>query len=590
MTKPALPISSWRTPLAPTVFSALVITALIVPVSFVVFFGLLPPFWLGASRGLLAETQYAYDITYAVVWNWAFDFMYRYLPILPADWRASEWETTLQTDMIWNPFLLRFYATIGAAAWVVVILAIRQYLRTERVQGFQYVSGPRLWEERTATARARAAIAAEERPSDKGLQLAPGLKLSIKRELASFAILGGQGSGKTTVLKFLFAQLCVRKKTKLVVLDQKGELTSQWPSGSVIFFAPHDQRSHVWNIGADVVNEMDAQEFAATMIPAEGSEAVWPQGARQIAEAVVIALQRRHGKNWGFSELLAAFESSPVELRDMVKSVRPDVLAFLSLDERGEFTRTSIGYMTNLQATMTPLLRPLALSWGMAPKEKRISLKSWLHDKGPKAQTLILQNNTDYPTVSAGWMRQVIQRLVRFTGSSAFPEFEDSGQRVWFVLDEFPQLGRMPDLLRIPATHRSKGVTLLLTAQSISQIYSTYSKDQADTLLNLMQTKIILNPGQGSDIVERINRWIGKLRWRDPVESVVTTPGPGKPIPEHESDLITPAYMATLGQGRTNIYGLILGIGPDAYRMRWPLQKWPRQRPPVRLANWANAE
>jgi len=590
MTKPAPPIFSWRTPLSQTVLFALVVTVLIVPVSFVVFFGLLPPFWLGASRGLLAETQYAYDITYAVVWNWAFSLMRRYLPILPYAWYTYDWETTLQNDMLWKSFLFRFWATIFASAWVIVILAIWKYFRTDRIQGFEYVSGPRLWENRTAIRRACAAIAAEASPPDKALQMAPGLKLSIKRELASFAILGGQGSGKTTVLKFLFAQLCGQKKTKLIVLDQKGELTSQWPSSSVIFFAPHDQRSHAWNIGADIVNEMDAQEFAATMIPAEGSETVWPQGARQIAEAIVIALQRLHGKNWGFSELLAAFQSSPVELRDMVKLVRSDVLSFLSLDERGEFTRTSIGYMTNLQAAMTPLLRPLALSWGLAPKEKLVSLNSWLHGRGPQAQTLILQNNTDYPTVSAGWMRQVIQRLVRITGSSAFPEFEVSGERLWFVLDEFPQLGRMPDLLRIPATHRSKGVTLLLTAQSISQIYSTYSKDQADTLLNLLQTKIILNPGQGSDIVEQINRWIGKLRWRNPVESVVTEPGPGKPIPEYESDLISAAYMATLGQVGTKIYGLILGIGSDAYRMSWPLQKWPCQRPPVRLAHWADSE
>ncbi len=296
MTKPALPIFSWRTPVAPTVFSAIVITTLITPLSFVVFFGLRPPFWLGPSRGLLTEIKYALGITSDVVWNWAFDIIHRYLPILPADWRAADWEDVLQTDMVWNQFLLRFYATIFAAAWVVVILAIREYFLTDRVQGFQYVSGPRLWEYRTATTKARTAIAAEEIPPDNGLQLAPALKLSIKRELASFAILGDQGSGKTTVLKFIFAQLCGRKKTKLIVLDQKGELTSQWPSSSVIFFAPHDQRSHAWNIGADVVTAMDAQEFAATMIPAEGSEAVWPQGARQIAEAVIIALQGLHGK------------------------------------------------------------------------------------------------------------------------------------------------------------------------------------------------------------------------------------------------------------------------------------------------------
>ena len=590
MTNRTLPLFVWRKPLAPTIFSAVFATILMAPLSFVVLFGVLPPFWLGQSRGMLMESHDALRITGAVAWNTAFDIIHGYLPILPSSWRAADWLPVLQQNMILGSFLFRLGATIFATAWVVILLAIRQYRRTDRVQGYEYVSGPRLWQDNTALNKARAAIAAEESPRDDGLQLAPYLKLSVKRELASFAILGGQGSGKTTVLKFLLAQLCRRKTTKLIVLDQKGELTAKWPSKSVILFAPHDQRSHAWDIGADIVTELDAQEFAATMIPTDGPETVWPQGARQIAEAVIIALQRRHKKNWGFAELLAAFQSSPTSLRDMVEPVRPDVLSFLGLDDRGEFTRTSIGYITNLQGAAFSMLRPLALSWGVVPKEKRISLKSWLQNERLKAKTLILQNNTDYPDVSAGWMRQVIQRLVRFTGSSAFPDFEVSKQNVWFILDEFPQLGRIPDLLKIPETHRSKGVTLLLTAQSISQIYSNYKKAEADTLLNLMQTKIILNPGQGSDIIAHMNRWLGKLRWRDPMEGIVTEPGPKKPIPEHQDELIQAADMATLGQAGGRIEGLVLGIGPDAYRLSWPFQNWPDQRPPVRLANWAKSE
>ena len=335
MTNRTLPLFVWRKPLAPTMSSAFFATILMAPLSFVVLFGLLPPFWPGQSQDLLAESQYALRITGAVAWNTVFDIIHGYLPILPYSWRAANWPPVLQEHMVWGSFLFRLGVTIFATAWVVVLIAIRQYRRTARVQGYEYVSGPRLWQGNTALNKARAAIAAEESPRDDGLQLVPDLKLSIKRELASFAILGGQGSGKTTVLKFLFAQLCSRKKTKLIVLDQKGELTAKWPSKSVILFAPHDQRSHAWDIGADIVNEIDAQEFAATMIPADGPETVWPQGARQIAEAVIIALQRRHKKNWGFSELLAAFQSSPTTLRDMVKPVRPDVLSFLGLDDRG---------------------------------------------------------------------------------------------------------------------------------------------------------------------------------------------------------------------------------------------------------------
>ena len=74
------------------------------------------------------------------------------------------------------------------------------------------------------------------------------------------------------------------------------------------------------------------------------------------------------------------------------------------------------------------------------------------------------------------------------------------------------------------------------------------------------------------------------------MEGIVTEPGPKKPIPEHQDELIQAADMATLGQAGGRIEGLVLGIGPDAYRLSWPFQNWPDQRPPVRLANWAKSE
>lgn len=430
-------------------------------------------------------------------------------------------------------------------------------------------------------------MAREGKPTSNALYLAYNLALAKSREVLSFAYIGGQGSGKTTVLKFLLHQLIGRKNTRIIVLDQKGDLTAEWPTSDVILFAPHDKRSHAWDLGADVASEIAAQEFAATLVSTDVGEKVWPEGARQIIAAVVIALQRRNGTDWGFTELVDALQASPEELRAIVEPVRPDVLRFLGLDESGEFTRNAIGYITNIQAAALPLLRPLALAWGNVPKTARVSLRAWLHGKGSAAQTLLLQNNTDFPVISEGWLRQVIQRLVRISGSSSFPD--DPERRIWFVLDEFPQLGHMPDLLRVPETHRSKGATLVLTAQSISQIYSAYGRDDGDTLVNLMQTKIILKPGQGSDLVSRLNTWLGKLRWRDPMESGITESGVRTPIKDHEDDLLTPAYMNSLGPEASGISGLILGLGPDVYRMHWPYQKWPNQRPGVRLAQWAQA-
>lgn len=578
---------AWRKPAGPAVGAGLLTLLMIAPITFVVVFGVLPPFWGGASRGAWIETSYAWNIAADVGRNGIIGAVRRLVPLITIAWSTGDWITPLQEQGSWAEFLIRIFAVGIATLWVTALVAIRSYLRTERIQRFEYVAGPRLLEGWNATSQANRAMAREGKITKEALYLTYNLALSKSREVLSFAYIGGQGSGKTTALKFVLRQLIGREKTKIILLDQKGDLTAEWPGSDVILFAPHDQRSHAWDIGADVTSEIAAQEFAATLVSTEGPETVWPQGARQIIEAVVIALQRRHGTGWGFAELLGALQSSPEGLRAIVEPVRPDVLTFLGIDDTGEFTRTSIGYITNLQTAALPLLRPLALAWGHVPKAERVSLRSWLHGKGPAAQTLLLQNNTDFPEISAGWMRQVIQRLVRISGSSSFPD--DRERRIWFILDEFPQLGHMPDLLRVPETHRSKGATLVLTAQSISQIYSTYGREDGDTLVNLMQTKIILKPGQGSDLVSRLNAWVGKLRWRDPMESGMTENRIRIPIKEYEDDLLTPAYMNGLGPETDSVSGLILGLGPDVFKMQWPYQTWPKQRPGVRLAPWAQA-
>lgn len=578
---------AWRKPAGPAVGAGLLTLVIIAPLTFLVVFGILPPFWGGDSRGVWAETSYAWKITVDIGRNGIIGALHHLLPEIPTAWSTGDWITPLREQGSWTEFLIRIVVVCIATGWVSALVTLRTYLRTERIQGFEYVAGPRLFEDRNATRQARMAMAREGKITRKALYIAYNLALSKSREVLSFAYFGGQGSGKTTALKFLLRQLIGREKTKIILLDQKGDLTAEWPASDVILFAPHDKRSHAWDIGADVIGDIAAQEFAATLVPTEGPETVWPQGARQIIEAVVIALQRQYGTNWGFGELLGALQSSPARLRAIVEPVRPDVLTFLGIDEAGEFTRTSIGYITNLQTAALPLLRPLALAWGDVPRAERVSLRAWLHGEGPAAQTLLLQNNTNFPEISRGWMRQVIQRLVRISGSSSFPN--DSERRIWFILDEFPQLGHMPDLLRVAETHRSKGATLVLTAQSISQIYSIYGREDGDTLVNLMQTKIILKPGQGSDLVPRLNAWLGQLRWRDPMESGVTETGIRVPITEHEDDLLTPAYMNALGPETNGVAGLILGLGHDAYRMRWPYQTWPKQRPDVNLAPWAQS-
>lgn len=69
---------------------------------------------------------------------------------------------------------------------------------------------------------------------------------------------------------------------------------------------------------------------------------------------------------------------------------------------------------------------------------------------------------------------------------------------VMFVLDEFPNIGKIPDFERTIATVRSRGMSFLLCCQSISQLGGVYGSDAAHTICDNCDTVVYM--GSGSSI------------------------------------------------------------------------------------------
>ncbi|OZB14550.1 MAG: hypothetical protein B7X55_11070 [Rhodobacterales bacterium 34-62-10] len=51
---------------------------------------------------------------------------------------------------------------------------------------------------------------------------------------------------------------------------------------------------------------------------------------------------------------------------------------YLGVDQTGEFTRTSTGYVTIFQAAVMSVIRPLVLVWSDLPPQRQISLNAWV--------------------------------------------------------------------------------------------------------------------------------------------------------------------------------------------------------------------
>ncbi len=81
-------------------------------------------------------------------------------------------------------------------------------------------------------------------------------------------------------------------------------------------------------------------------------------------------------------------------------------------------------------------------------------------------------------------MRMIFQRV----GDA---DFKRPKAPTWLFLDEFVQAGRIESLLPIAEIARGKDLRLVLACQDIARIRDVYGRDSAESLANMIDTKIL---------------------------------------------------------------------------------------------------
>jgi type IV secretory pathway TraG/TraD family ATPase VirD4 len=74
---------------------------------------------------------------------------------------------------------------------------------------------------------------------------------------------------------------------------------------------------------------------------------------------------------------------------------------------------------------------------------------------------------------------------------------ESENRDVWFILDEADSLGKVSSLKAGLTKLRKYGGKVVLGLQTISQLRTTYGRDEAQTLLANISTKLVLRAGDG---------------------------------------------------------------------------------------------
>lgn len=435
--------------------------------------------------------------------------------------------------------------------------------------------------------------AGEIKVSGKGLAIHPKIHISRDRETRHFFIMGAIGAGKTQALWSIIKAIIERFKEgpedRIIMYDNKSDFTREFPvpDEQMALFAPWDARTWAWDVGKDILNEVDANELCKRIIP-DSDDPFWSNAARQVLLGIIVKLQRTKGTDWSWKDLNQEM-GSPEGLAETVNEFNP-VMGSLFRDPS---SKTAQSVVTTL-ATFAATIRLLTQAWdnvdpysGEEYEEGRViprlSLREWALAPQVEKRVLILQGNKRYETLEQSYIQAIISAFGAIMNS---PEMVDSKtRRIWFILDEFPQLGKLTNFAQYLEVGRSKGMCVIMGLQDIAQLRDIYGREKADVWASIAGTYIICR-SQGVETVDWIKKFFGERvikRWTVSIGKDSTSKS------EHNErvTLVNEQDLMGLGPKELGVQAILsLNNEHGIYRIVWPYMKFPTVRESQVPAGW----
>jgi type IV secretory pathway TraG/TraD family ATPase VirD4 len=472
-----------------------------------------------------------------------------------------------------NAIHIRFYVAeiIGIAVGAYV-----GYLAGKPQQTVRHVKGRQLMEGNDAKTIVKQQAKTEGKRSGAGIRLHRQFdwRMSLDRERRHILIIGASGSGKTTIITPMM-MAAIERGDQLVIYDNKGDFTECVPDA--VLLAPWDARSHALDIARDCRNAQQARELAAHLIPA-GKDPIWHQAARQILTALIIKLQVEMPEVWTWCDLYQLVCGSHEDLLSIIKVYTPE--ASNILEAPGKTTQSVLMHLS----TNAWLIADLAKAWGDAPADKRFSVTDWIKGINVQKKVLILQGSANFSELSTAYIQLVFNMAAGLINS---PEISKSNERrLWFFLDEFPQLGKLERFRSLLEIGRSKGVRVVLACQDISQIREIYGEHAANSWLGIVGTYIFTRMGTGETANFVAEKMVG---YRTIDRRIVNGEEVSAPVREKQLVIDPSELSETLGADQHGVNALLLGF-KDALVLNWPYTETNELQAASVLADWLNHE
>lgn len=327
----------------------------------------------------------------------------------------------------------------------------------------------------------------------QGLPRRP-VRLSLKASFEHLAVVGPTGSGKTSSF-FIPNILDLRAECSLVVTDPKGEIEERTRRSLeakgyrvYTFNLEKPEKSVVYNPLALARDDTEVSDMAEIILrngysAGEGaSDTQWIYFSLPLFESVLLLereLKKRSGgvptirdacgyiTNYTDEDRVSLFRGMPENILDKYLAFAQSLqspetassIKTVAISSTRIFTRPDVAGATGGGKMFRPeLLRKEKCAFFIQVKEHKAHL---------------------YKPLMATLYWQLMEHLTSIDGLP-----------VVFLLDEFPNLGKIPGFAQMAATLRSRKISLCIGLQGVEQLSREYTAEEQQDILNNMKTKI----------------------------------------------------------------------------------------------------
>lgn len=349
----------------------------------------------------------------------------------------------------------------------------------------------------------------EKDPS--ALYISRNVQIKTKKSHEHVLLLGPTGSGKSA--SFFLPNLIHLDNTSIVTTDPKGELYRKSKAelekkGYAVIHLNFNNpnRSSHYNLLANAKSYDDIRKISESILSNGGQGDEWGKLSKTLLEAYLYHEYDCGSKNISNVVDLMATASSDVEEmeRFFQDSSQTAYMSFLQFKK----TAKGDGFVSSVFATIQSKMkvyefesvRKIGAQNDFSPSLFR-QRKTALFVSYPEDESSV------YSAFLAAFYYQLFNQIK--TDKSVDEAYgETTGLPVYFLLDEFANIGTIPEVDVLLSTVRSKKMSLVLGVQSIGQLKKNY-KDTFNIIVENCKTKIALG-GMTGETAEFFSKLVGE--------------------------------------------------------------------------------